>query len=1007
MSGSGNCETPLRTPCTRQLFVVCVASLTCGYLAAQERPPALVVQVPNAKGQPEYRAITLQKVEAAVRIVGFVAETRLTMTFMNPLDRQLEGELYFPIPAGATISGYALDVGGVLVDGVVVEKEKARVVFEAEVRKGVDPGLVEWTQGNNFKTRVYPIPAHGTRTVSVRFVSDLELRAADSTYRLPLAFKEGVGEFSLKIDVAGAKQAPKVTWPGPGGVQFSKSAEGFAASVQVRGEKLVGELGLVIASADLDKALVEKTSAGEVFFAIHDALPPAVEATDAKPQPISRVTILWDASSSRAKGDHHRELDLVRAFFAAHADSRIDVDLVVFRNAAAPAQRFVADKGNADAMLKALGEMVYDGGTELAVISPPASSRTPDFYWLFSDGLSTFGASEPSGFKAPVHTVSDSASVNNVFLAWLAESTGGAYTDLQHATPEIALRAIDSAPLSVISIQSVDGKLDEVLPRIGKPVGDALLVVGKLGSYAATVTVQLGVRGRITVSREYRVLAAKPLVGNLLARLWAQQKVQVLAAFPKQNEKSLVELGKKYGLVTPGTSLLVLERLEQYVEHQIPPPSSLTAMRADYDRLMAERADATKVEEASKLQRILGMWQERVDWWSTKFRYPDGFKYHERKAKRSGPLQTGEMGAGDGASFEHEPIGPLSSAWQSEAEPSSAPPSLIKDDASDEKKESRVSTGSGSASGFASLPTPEPGIELKAWDPDTPYLRAIKAAAKADVFKVYLAQKQDYGASPAFFLDCAEFFFTRGMKDVAIQVLSNIAELELEDAALLRVVAYRLQQAQELDLAVTIFEEVLRLRPEEPQSYRDLALGLAEQRKYARALDLLAKVVMNQWARFEGIELVALMEFNAIVPKARAAGVQKIPLDPRLVKLLDLDVRISLGWDADLTDIDLWVIEPSGEKVAYDHQQSIIGGLISTDFTQGYGPEEYVLRRAMSGNYIVKANFFGSSAQALQGAVTLRLELITNFGRPNEKRKSTTIRLTETKETFTVGTLKL
>jgi regulator of sirC expression with transglutaminase-like and TPR domain len=39
-----------------------------------------------------------------------------------------------------------------------------------------------------------------------------------------------------------------------------------------------------------------------------------------------------------------------------------------------------------------------------------------------------------------------------------------------------------------------------------------------------------------------------------------------------------------------------------------------------------------------------------------------------------------------------------------------------------------------------------------------------------------------------------------------------------------------------------LFEEVLRLRPEEPQSYRDLALVLARQGQYERAIELLYKV---------------------------------------------------------------------------------------------------------------------------------------------------------------------
>src|SRR5208283_2955842 len=116
---------------------------------------------------------------------------------------------------------------------------------------------------------------------------------------------------------------------------------------------------------------------------------------------------------------------------------------------------------------------------------------------------------------------------------------------------------------------------------------------------------------------------------------------------------------------------------------------------------------------------------------------------------------------------------------------------------------------------------------------------------------------------------------------------------------------------------------------------------------YTRAMDLLVQVVMRPWdARFPEIEVIALEEVNRIIPRAKMAGVSVVPLDPRLIKLLDVDVRIVMTWSADNTDIDLWVTEPSGEKAFYGHNRTMIGGLVSCDFTQGYGPEEYLVRRA-------------------------------------------------------------
>ena len=296
-----------------------------------------------------------------------------------------------------------------------------------------------------------------------------------------------------------------------------------------------------------------------------------------------------------------------------------------------------------------------------------------------------------------------------------------------------------------------------------------------------------------------------------------------------------------------------------------------------------------------------------------------------------------------------------------------------------------------------------PAIVIKPWDPDTPYLKELRAA-KGDLFALYMKQRAKYGDSPAFFLDCSDFFREAGNAELSLQVLSNIAELELDDATLLRVLAHRLEQIGRLDLAILSFDEVLSLRPEEPQSYRDLALALARRAQqaandgsrppsvirqdYARAVDLLTRVVFGRWdARFPEIEVIALEELNRMIPWAKAAGVSDISLDGRLLKVLDMDIRIVMTWHADNTDIDLWVIEPSGEKAFYAHNRTTIGGLVSCDFTQGYGPEEYLVRRAAPGIYKIEANYYGSRATRLLGPVTVQVDVFTDYGRKNEQRQ--------------------
>ena len=125
----------------------------------------------------------------------------------------------------------------------------------------------------------------------------------------------------------------------------------------------------------------------------------------------------------------------------------------------------------------------------------------------------------------------------------------------------------------------------------------------------------------------------------------------------------------------------------------------------------------------------------------------------------------------------------------------------------------------------------------KDWAPDSWHQFPASQQANypdADALAVYLKNRGEYGDSPAFYLDCADFFQQRDSA-LALQILSNVAEMELENAQLLRVLGHRLTQLGQYALAIHTFEEVLGLRPEEPQSYRDLALVLIRRADSAAA----------------------------------------------------------------------------------------------------------------------------------------------------------------------------
>ena len=314
-------------------------------LAQRLPPPALMVQ-DNDRSQP----LELSEVDVDVRIVGQVAETRMTMTFYNPQSRNMAGDLFFPLPEGATVSGYALDIAGKMVDGVVVPKDKARQVFEIEVRKGIDPGLVEWVKGSNFKTRVFPIPPKGTRTIMVRYVTQLVRDKAGPNYQLPLNFREAVGKFHLRIEVVKPVAPPTVTGGELANFQFAAWRDGFVAETTLEKQRLVNDLSIAIPDTRPAAVRVEKASDKNHYFYARLARPSLLLAGG--DDTVKRIAIYWDATGSMGEVDRTKELQVLQELLKRLGD--VTVDLVLFRNEMGRPATFEVKGGDASKLVAAL-----------------------------------------------------------------------------------------------------------------------------------------------------------------------------------------------------------------------------------------------------------------------------------------------------------------------------------------------------------------------------------------------------------------------------------------------------------------------------------------------------------------------------------------------------------------------------------------------------------------------------------------------------------------------------
>jgi tetratricopeptide (TPR) repeat protein len=962
-------------------------------------------------------------VDATVR--GLYATVETTLVFHNPNGRILEGELVFPLPDGAAVCGYALDIDGRLVDGVVVPKEKARVAFETETRRNVDPGLVEHVKGNLYKTRIYPLPAGGDRTVRLAYTTPLAF-APDGSAALSLPMpRTPLARRSVAIDVVRAGETPPVLG-GLGDASFAPVESRWHVEKAEEDVTPADDLLVALPALPAQTAALEKDADGAVWFALSDLVPAAkADAKDAPAAPAAR-TVLWDASASRADADLEKEYALLSALddvFPRVARRKTPAPpwtMVVFRNEPEPPRTFYS----AEALIAALKDVPYDGGTDfarLAAALPPAAANGTAPALLFTDGLDTLSGA-PLAFAAaavkPVAVVSQTEADRES----LRQACAGRLLDLQLLTPDQAVAAL-AAPARTVA--GLEGTGLAQVQGIGQPATGIVRILGQLTAPEAEVRIRYSDG---TLSAPYALRAADARDGTVLATAWAASRVRQLSPRADDHAEELLALGRRHGLVSPATSLIVLDTLDQWVRHGIEPPESLPEMRAEYNRIVLAKISRDPADEIeAHKQKLSDLWKDRVAWWKDykktlpkePKREPRGLLGHVRNAfgsnarLASAPVDgmPNPEAAGD-VMYEMDEAPAMMRMAAAEAEPMPA------------RSAARAPAAKASGAAASSAPR-ESAIAIKPWSPDTPYLKAIRKAAPdaADAparYTAYLAQRAEWSSSPAFYLDCADAFLKDGHAAYGIRILTNLAELRIEDVPLLRVLAWRLQQAGELDAAIVQLRRIAKLRAEEPQSFRDLALALAERGRrdrtpadVAEALELFQKVAFTPWARHaDSIPLFALEEFNALAawaksqtwPDGAAPAIPSIPKEFR--QNLDTDLRIVMSWDADATDVDLHVVEPSGEEAYYAHNRTKKGGLVSRDITDGYGPEEYLIKKALDGPYAVKAHYFGSRQQTVTGPATVTATVFTDWGRPTQTQQVLTLRLEKTKDTVEVGTIR-
>jgi len=983
-----------------------------GQASAPPRPEPALVQV--APGQ---QAIRLAHAGVDVFVEGSLAHTVIDLTLANPNARVLEGELQFPLHAGQTVTGFALDMAdGSMRAAVPVPKARGREVFEAVVRRGVDPALLEQTTGENFRLRVYPLRPGGTRHVRIALTEWLTPTAQQCLrLGLPLDFAgSAAGELDLHVRLHATASSQVTLGAGLDGA--SVAMQGLDTDISLHRSAFhpagADRRGLDLSwPAARGDSLLRERAEGQAFF--HAELQvPDQPAPRAKP---GELTLIWDASGSGARRDHEAELRLLAALFAWQPEAKVRLRIV--RDAAEPDRLFDVRHGDWQALRDTLRQVAYDGASNASLWTAP-SRRSPAtaLALLFSDGLGNWGdpVPQPPG-ATPAYAVQAGAGGSAVFLRQWAEARGGRLLDLAALSADDALRLIRQRGTRLVRI---DGEgFEQAAVASWRPDAGRLVVAGRFTAATAALDLVLESGDGRTLHKTVVLPAPKrdeDVPAGFVAQRWARLRVDELMAQPQLHRTEIAALGRRYGIVTPETSLIVLETLEDYRRYELQPPPG--PLRDAYDAAARSAAAGKAAQSARHLESLVQRWREVQAWWDKDFPKDRAAPQLIAPAKAVGAALPEAAQAVDAPGMA---AASMPSPIATHAAPRAAPapaPMLDAAEAPRERQalravESRAVPGGRDAvselkkADAKAAASSTIHIAVQAWSPDAASMRRLADAAADARYAVYLDQRLEASASPAFYLDAAQVFASHGQRGLALRVLSNLAELQLEDRGLLRVLAYRLQEMGEAARAIRVLQRVAELAPDEPQSWRDLGQAQAAAGAWQPAIDALWTAASGTWdGRFGDIDVIALGELDAI---AATHPVDLAAVDPRLRRNLPLDVRVALAWDTDDTDIDLWVKDPSGEWVSYQQPLSRQGGRITRDVTNGYGPEVFSLKKAIPGVYEVRARYFGSHRQVLGNGTSVMMRLTTCFGTPGEKHRDVILRLEEARDEVLVGTFEI
>ena len=251
--------------------------------------------------------------------------------------------------------------------------------------------------------------------------------------------------------------------------------------------------------------------------------------------------------------------------------------------------------------------------------------------------------------------------------------------------------------------------------------------------------------------------------------------------------------------------------------------------------------------------------------------------------------------------------------------------------------------------------------------------------------------------------------------DDAIKVYSSLVERNPGDIIVARDIAFTAMEMERPAQAFHLLRRVAKARPFQGNIYPAIGQCLTQLGKADMAI-VYYEIAMNGTFQRQGGEFkqIVAAEYIHLLRKIVSGKLDSSVKDFAAARLETLgkhlpfgtaDIVITMMWNQDQTDVDMHIVEPSGEECYYQHKKTRSGGQLSSDITTGFGPEMYYNANAPRGKYQLKAKFFGSGQNRTSTRNKVYVTILRGFGTDEESITRKSIQLSKVGEVEPVMTI--